>query len=125
MKNSSIEQKGTTMSADRRQFLKLATSGAVAAGVLGSTTARAEVINGGDRGFGIARTGPSAVAQSSGASFLGSVQARGATPGSVADPEERRRLIGKAVFGSKEAASGSAGMVICAHPLATRAGTDI
>ena len=125
MKNSSIEQKGTTMAADRRQFLKFVTSGAVTAGVLGSPAAGARVINGGDRDRGITRTGPSVVAQSSGASFLGSVQARGATPGSVTDPEERRRLIGKAVFGAKEAASGSAGMVICAHPLATRAGTDI
>ena len=82
------------MSADRRQFLKFVTSGAVTAGVLGSPAAGARVINGGDRDRGITRTGPSVVAQSSGASFLGSVQARGATPGSVTDPEERRRLIG-------------------------------
>lgn len=40
-------------------------------------------------------------------------------------PEERRRLVAKAVFGPKEPASGQGGLVICAHPLATRAGADI
>jgi gamma-glutamyltranspeptidase/glutathione hydrolase len=48
----------------------------------------------------------------------------GGTAGSV-DDAERRRLVGKAVFGPKELAEGNGGMVICAHPLATRAGTDI
>ena len=110
------------MTADRRQFLKLATSGAVAAGMLGATGAEAAGANGANGG---SATSSTALAQSSGASFLGGVDARGATPGSVSDPEERRRLIGKGVFGAKEPASGAGGMVICAHPLATRAGTDV
>ncbi|MCH7824566.1 MAG: gamma-glutamyltransferase [Acidobacteria bacterium] len=113
---------------DRRQFLKLATSGAVAAGMLGATGVGAAGTNGANGGSATsptAPTAPTAPAQSSGASFLGGVNARGATPGSVSDPEERRRLIGKGVFGAKEPASGAGGMVICAHPLATRAGTDV
>ena len=39
--------------------------------------------------------------------------------------EERRRLLELAHFGRKEPASGSKGMVVCSHPLATRAGVDV
>jgi gamma-glutamyltranspeptidase/glutathione hydrolase len=49
---------------------------------------------------------------------------RGGTPGSVT-PDERKRLLARAVFGPKEPATGNGGMVICSHPLATRAGADI
>lgn len=60
-----------------------------------------------------------------GATALGAAEpARGGTHGSV-DDAERRRLVSKAVFGRKERVQGKGGMVICAHPLATRAGTDI
>lgn len=48
----------------------------------------------------------------------------GGTPGSMT-PDERRRLIAAAHFGPKQPASGAAGMVISAHPLATRAGTEV
>lgn len=96
------------MATDRRDFLKLAGGGAVAAGVLGATTTAQAASS--------ARRAP-AISTS-----LGTPD--GATPGSV-DPEERRRLVGKAVFGPKDAVEGDGGMVICAHPLATRAGTDM
>ncbi len=56
--------------------------------------------------------------------FGAAVDQEGATPGSV-DDAERKRLVAKAVFGRKEPAHGDQGMVICAHPLATRAGVDI
>ena len=39
--------------------------------------------------------------------------------------EERRRLLESAHFGPKAPASGSKGVVICSHPLATRAGVDV
>lgn len=91
------------MTTDRRDFLKLATTGAVAAGVLRAVTATA------------VRAAPAIVP---------SRLPDGGTPGSV-DPEERRRLIAKAIFGPKDRAEGDGGMVICAQPLATRAGTDI
>ena len=39
--------------------------------------------------------------------------------------EERRRLLELAHFGRKAPASGSKGMVVCSHPLATRAGVDV
>ncbi len=39
--------------------------------------------------------------------------------------EERRRLLESAHFGRKAPASGKKGMVICSHPLATRAGVDV
>ncbi len=38
---------------------------------------------------------------------------------------ERRRLLELANFGRKASASGSKGLVICSHPLATRAGVDV
>ena len=86
------------MAANRREFLKVAAGTAVTAGL------------------------PLAGAASLGASQKAAP--RGGTPGSMT-PEERRRLISKAVFGPKDAVSGKGGMVICAHPLATRAGADI
>ncbi|MFQ5744652.1 MAG: gamma-glutamyltransferase [Acidobacteriota bacterium] len=92
------------METDRRDFLKLAASGAVAAGVLGSPAATAAA---GSKAWPAAANA-----------------ARGAASGPV-DAEERRRLIAKAVFGPKDPAAGDGGMVICAHPLATRAGADI
>ncbi len=61
---------------------------------------------------------------SAGTLFRPTADSRGGTPGSV-DDEERKRLIAKAVFGRKELAQGDGGMVISAHPLATRAGSDI
>ncbi|MYE82022.1 MAG: gamma-glutamyltransferase [Gammaproteobacteria bacterium] len=39
--------------------------------------------------------------------------------------DERRRLLELANFGEKAPASGSKGMVICSHPLASRAGVDV
>ena len=39
--------------------------------------------------------------------------------------EERRRLLESANFGRKAPASGSKGLVICSHPLASRAGVDV
>ena len=39
--------------------------------------------------------------------------------------EERRRLLELANFGRKEPDSGKQGLVICSHPLATRAGVDV
>ena len=89
------------MSSDRRDFLKLAGSGALAAGLAGPAAAT-----------------PIGPAAASGR------PANGGTPGSV-DPDERRRLISRAVFGAKDPAEGDGGMVICAQPLATRAGTDV
>ena len=90
------------MAANRREFLKVAAGSAVTAGLPHS-----------------ALTAQSPAPSSSKASMP-----RGGTPGSMT-PEERRRLVSKAVFGPKEAVSGKGGMVICAHPLATRAGADI
>ena len=88
------------MATDRREFLKLAAGTAAATGM----------------------------ATSSSAALLASPQsgsgAKGATPGTMT-PEERRRLIAGATFGSKAPVSGKGGMVICSHPLATRAGADI
>jgi len=91
------------MGTDRRDFLKLATTGAVVAGVLGAEPARATSL------------APAVISPG---------LPDGGTPGSVT-PEERRRLIAKAVFGAKEPAGGDGGMVICAHPLGTRAGADV
>ena len=93
------------MKTHRRRFLQQATGSAVASSLLGSVPSQAA-----DGEPQPART-PSALP-------------KGGTPGTVT-PEERRRLVARAVFGDKEAASGSGGMVICAHPLATRAGADI
>jgi gamma-glutamyltranspeptidase/glutathione hydrolase len=91
------------MSTDRRGFLKLAGSGALAAGVVG----------------------PAGATESRALETLfATTRGDGGTPGTV-DPEERRRLLSKAVFGRKDRAEGDGGMVICAHPLGTRAGTDI
>lgn len=89
------------MSSDRRSFLKM-TAGGAAAGLVTPRLAGGTLAP--------ARRGPR--------------PEPGGTPGSV-DPEERRRLLSKAVFGRKEPAQGDGGMVICAHPLATRAGTDV
>ena len=91
------------MAANRREFLKVAAGTAVTAGLPHLKT-----------------TG----AQTRDAAAQKTSKARGGTPGSMT-PEERRRLISKAVFGPKDAVSGKGGMVICAHPLATRAGADI
>lgn len=91
------------MASHRRDFLKLAAGGAVAAGMLGPGAA---------------------AASASSVLSLPRRAAAGAAPGSV-DPEERRRLLARAVFGPKDAVEGVDGMVICAHPLATRAGIDI
>ena len=44
--------------------------------------------------------------------------------GAVSDTD-RRRLLDQAHFGRKTPASGDKGMVICSHPLASRAGADI
>lgn len=88
------------MATNRRDFLKAGT--AAATGMLGAT----------------ATTNLEAMALQSGGG------ARGATPGSMT-PEERRRLVSTAVFGTKAPVSGKGGMVICSHPLATRAGADI
>jgi len=92
------------MTANRRSFLKVAAGTAIAAGLAGPRVAGAT-----------ARTTSQAGR---------SAPPKGGTPGRMT-PEERRRLIAKAVFGPKEPASGDGGMVICAHPLATRAGADI
>lgn len=92
------------MATDRRDFLKL-TAGGAAAGMLIPSAAAAAAPGALPR---VRPRGP----------------APGGTPGSV-DAEERRRLVAKAVFGTKEPAAGTGGMVICAHPLATRAGTDV
>jgi len=108
------------MAADRRQFLKTTTGGAVAAGLLGAPAVRASLASAPREPSSVAGIEPAGVA-----AVIGRAQSRGATPGSVADDDERRRLIGKAVFGAKETVSGPGGMVICAHPLATRAATDI
>jgi gamma-glutamyltranspeptidase/glutathione hydrolase len=91
------------MSTPRRDFLKLVAGSAAASSVLGSSSPVYAALA---RGQG------------------SSPSARGGTPG-VMTPEERRRLVAKAVFGRKDVASGMGGLVICAHPLATRAGTDI
>lgn len=88
------------MATPRRHFLKLAGT-AAATGILGSTA-----------------SAPVDAFQAS------SPAAKGGTPGAMT-PEERRLLIGRAVFGSKEPVSGKGGMMICSHPLATRAGADI
>ena len=104
------------MSTNRRGFLKLAGGGAVAAGVIGSAShvvANEASSAAGDPGSEILES-----------LFAANGSAEGGTPGSV-DPEERRRLLAKAVFGAKEPAEGDGGMVICAQPLGTRAGTDI
>ncbi len=89
------------MRANRRGFLKIAGAGAVGAGI--GNRAEAETLT---------------------RLFERASGSEGGTPGSV-DPDERRRLLAKAVFGRKERAEGDGGMVVCAHPLATRAGTDI
>jgi gamma-glutamyltranspeptidase/glutathione hydrolase len=91
------------MSTPRRDFLKLVAGSAAATSVLGSSGAAYAAL---DRGQAAAPA------------------MRGGTPGTMT-PEERRRLIARAVFGRKDVASGMGGLVICAHPLATRAGTDI
>lgn len=83
------------MSSHRRDFLKMAATGAVATGLVG------------DRLVAAPQGAP-----------------RGGTPGAMT-PEERRKLVGQATFGSKAPVSGRGGMVICSHPLATRAGADI
>ena len=104
------------MSTNRRGFLKLAGGGAIAAGVIGSAShvvANEASSAAGDPGSEILES-----------LFAANGSAEGGTPGSV-DPEERRRLLAKAVFGAKEPAEGDGGMVICAQPLGTRAGTDI
>jgi gamma-glutamyltranspeptidase/glutathione hydrolase len=91
------------MSANRRDFLKLA------AGTVTTAT--------------VAASGATIAARAAGQTGRSPVP-KGGTPGTMT-PEERRRLIAKAVFGIKEPASGPGGLVICAHPLATRAGADI
>ena len=48
-----------------------------------------------------------------------------AQAGEAVDQRERRRLLDLAQFGRKTPASGKKGMVICSHPLATRAGVDV
>ncbi len=93
------------MATDRRDFLKLAGSGAVAAGALGWSAVPA-----------VARQARPPIVTAPGVT--------GGTPGSV-DDDERRRLIGRAIFGAKEPAASDSGMVVCAHPLATRAAADI
>jgi gamma-glutamyltranspeptidase/glutathione hydrolase len=92
------------MGTHRREFLKLAAGSAVASGLLGSGSAEAAALD-------MLQARPATAA-------------RGGTPGMMT-PEERRRLIARAVFGVKEPASGAGGLLICAHPLATRAGADI
>ena len=91
------------MPTPRRDFLKLVAGSAAASSVLGSSGAVYAAL---ERGQSPAPA------------------AKGGTPGTMT-PEERRRLIARAVFGRKDVASGMGGLVICAHPLATRAGTDI
>ncbi len=93
------------MSTDRREFLKLAAGSAAATGIFGSASVEALEASG--------------ALQSGGASAP-----RGGTPGAMT-PEERKRLVSRAVFGSKDPVSGNGGMVICSHPLATRAGADM
>jgi gamma-glutamyltranspeptidase/glutathione hydrolase len=88
------------MAANRREFLKVAAGTAVTAGL------------------------PLDGARSLSGATQRTAALRGGTPGSMT-PEERRRLVSKAVFGPKDPVSGNGGMVICAHPLATRAGADI
>ena len=95
------------MKLNRRTFAKLA-GGAAAAGVAGGAKARASTTATAAGLFGAKAVDSTA----------------GGTHGSV-DSDERRRLIAKAVFGKKELAQGNGGLVICAHPLATRAGTDV
>ena len=90
------------MQTARRSFLQHATGGALAAPFLTSSVEAA----------------PQADIRA------GGVASRGGTPGTVT-PEERKRLVARAVFGSKEPVAGNGGMVICSHPLATRAGADI
>ena len=92
-----------SMQTRRRAFLQGAAGGALAAPFLASPAAaivQSETVR------------PAAPAR------------MGGTPGSVT-PEERRRLLARAVFGPKEPISSTSGMVICSHPLATRAGADI
>jgi gamma-glutamyltranspeptidase/glutathione hydrolase len=91
------------MSTNRRDFIKVAGLGATGAGLLAAQSAGTTI---------------------TGAALADSATATGGAPGSV-DAEERRQLVAKAVFGPKDTAQGDGGMVICAHPLATRAGTDI
>jgi gamma-glutamyltranspeptidase/glutathione hydrolase len=98
------------MTANRRDFLKAAASSAVAAG--GAVAA----------GLANGLSAESALATIRQAA--GSSSVRGGTPGAMT-PEERRRLVASATFGSKAPASGKGGMMICAHPLATRAGADM
>jgi gamma-glutamyltranspeptidase/glutathione hydrolase len=43
----------------------------------------------------------------------------------ASDVDERRRLVAEARFGRKKAAVSKMGMVVCAHPLATRAGVEV
>jgi gamma-glutamyltranspeptidase/glutathione hydrolase len=91
------------MTSSRRSFVKTTAAGAVAAGLL---------------------PGFSAGSAAAAAGAMPETNAHGGTPGSV-DPDERRRLVAQAVFGRKQLVRGNRGMVICAHPLATRAGTDV
>ena len=98
------------MATNRRDFLKRAATSAVAAG--------------GAVAVGMANRLHAESALATIEQTAGSSSSRGGTPGAMT-PEERRRLVAKATFGSKEPASGKGGMMICAHPLATRAGADI
>ena len=88
------------MSINRRNFVGLGVAGSLATA-----------------SYGLAQAGPATP-------FTPNADAPGGTAGSV-DDAERKRLVAQAVFGKKTPAHSQGGMVICAHPLATRAGTDI
>jgi gamma-glutamyltranspeptidase/glutathione hydrolase len=95
------------MTTTRRRFLKTTASGVMAGGAMAAgLRASLGASSDGPAGQSAASAGP-----------------RGGAPGTMT-PEERRRLIGKATFGPKEVATGKSGMMICSHPLATRAGAD-
>ena len=92
------------MTTDRRDFLKVAAGTVAASGLSGLDPAEAA---------------PPAFRQ-----IAGSAGQRGGVPGGMT-PEQRRQLIARATFGPKDPVSGTGGMIICAHPLATHAGAEI
>ena len=96
------------MTTTRRRFLKTTAAGVMAGGAMAAGLP--------------ARLGASS--DSVDGTHAAPAGAPGGTPGAMT-PEERRRLIGHATFGPKAVATGKGGMMICSHPLATRAGADM
>ncbi len=97
------------MQSTRRRFLQTTASGALAGGVMAT----------GMSGDPVAASVVDLFEQTAASSG-----ARGGTPGSMS-PEQRRQLIARATFGSKEPVTTKGGLMICAHPLATHAGAEI